>query len=111
MEPLALQLLMQNEKKKTAEEIAEAFVNPERGVETAEDALQGARDILAEQFSDDADARKKLRELPSAPACWNPKRPRTKTAFTACIMTFLRRCAASPAIGFWRSIVASGRNS
>ena len=63
LEPLALQLLMQNEKKKTAEEIAEAFVNPERGVETAEDALQGARDILAEQFSDDADARKKLREL------------------------------------------------
>lgn len=63
LEPLALQLLMQNEKKKTAEEIAEAFVNPERGVETTEDALQGARDILAEQFSDDADARKKLREL------------------------------------------------
>ena len=63
LEPLALQLLMQNEKKKTAEEIAEAFVNPERGVETAKDALQGARDILAEQFSDDADARKKLREL------------------------------------------------
>ena len=63
LEPLALQLLMQNEKKKTAEEIAETFVNPERGVETAEDALQGARDILAEQFSDDADARKKLREL------------------------------------------------
>ena len=63
MEPLALQLLMQNEKKKTAEEIAEAFVNPERGVENAEEALQGARDILAEQFSDDADARKKLREL------------------------------------------------
>ena len=63
LEPLALQLLMQNEKKKTAEEIAEAFVNPERGVETAEDALQGARYILAEQFSDDADARKKLREL------------------------------------------------
>ena len=63
LEPLALQLLMQNEKKKSAEETAEAFVNPERGVETAEDALQGARDILAEQFSDDADARKKLREL------------------------------------------------
>ena len=63
LEPLALQLLMQNEKKKTAEEIAEAFVNPGRGVENAEEALQGARDILAEQFSDDADARKKLREL------------------------------------------------
>ena len=63
MEPLALLLLMQNEKKKTPEQIAEAFIQPDRGVETVEDALQGARDILAEQFSDDADVRKKLREL------------------------------------------------
>ena len=63
LEPLALQLLMQNEKKKTPEQIAEVFIQPEKGVETAEEALQGARDILAEQFSDDADARKKLREL------------------------------------------------
>ena len=63
LEPLALQLLMQNEKKKTPEQIAETFLQPDKGVETVEDALQGARDILAEQFSDDADARKKLREL------------------------------------------------
>ncbi len=63
LEPLALLLLMQNEKKKTPEQIAETFLQPDKGVETVEDALQGARDILAEQFSDDADARKKLREL------------------------------------------------
>ena len=63
LEPLALQLLMQNEKKKTPEQIAETFLQPDKGVETVEDALQGARDILAEQFSDDADARKKLRKL------------------------------------------------
>jgi len=63
LEPLALLLLMQNEKKKTPEQIAEAFIQTDKGVETVEDALQGARDILAEQFSDDADARKKLREL------------------------------------------------
>ena len=63
LEPLALLLLMQNEKKKTPEQIAEAFIQPDKGVETVEDALQGARDILAEQFSDDADVRKKLREL------------------------------------------------
>ena len=63
LEPLALLILMQNEKKKTPEQIAEAFIQPDKGVETVEDALQGARDILAEQFSDDADARKKLREL------------------------------------------------
>ena len=32
------------------------------GVETVEEALQGAKDILAEDFSDDADTRKRLRE-------------------------------------------------
>ena len=63
LEPLALALLMQNETKGTAQELARPYVNPEKGVETAEDALQGARDILAEQMSDDADVRKSLRAL------------------------------------------------
>ena len=63
LEPLALALLMQNETRGTAQELAQPFVNPEKGVETAEDALQGARDILAEQMSDDADVRKSLRAL------------------------------------------------
>ena len=39
------------------------FLDPEKGVETAEDALQGASDILAEEISDDADIRKELRQL------------------------------------------------
>ncbi len=39
------------------------FVDPEKGVETAEDALQGASDILAEDISGDAAIRKQLREL------------------------------------------------
>ena len=45
--------------------LAEAakYVDPEKGVETAEDALSGASDIIAEAISDDADLRKKLREL------------------------------------------------
>ena len=63
LEPLALLLLMQNETKKTAEELAEPFVSEEKGVLNAEEALQGARDILSEQMSDDADARKTLRAL------------------------------------------------
>ncbi|MDD3336713.1 MAG: Tex family protein [Eubacteriales bacterium] len=63
LEPLALQLLMQNVSKGTAEELAAGFVNEEKGVSTSEEALQGARDIIAEQISDDADARKALREL------------------------------------------------
>ena len=39
------------------------FVDPEKGVETTEDALQGASDIIAEEISDNADIRKELREL------------------------------------------------
>ena len=46
----------------TLEEYASAFVDAEKGVETVADALQGAKDILAEQISDDADLRKVLRE-------------------------------------------------
>ena len=45
------------------EQEAAAFVDPEKGVDTARDALQGAGDILAEEISDRADLRKQLREL------------------------------------------------
>ena len=63
LEPLALALLMQDQTKGSAESMAGPFFCPEKGVETAADALQGARDILAEQISDDAAARKELRAL------------------------------------------------
>ncbi len=45
--------------------LAEAakYVDPEKGVETAEDALAGASDIVAEMLSDDAELRKVLRTL------------------------------------------------
>ena len=46
----------------TLEDYAAAFVDAEKGVESVEDAIQGAKDILAEQISDDADLRKTLRE-------------------------------------------------
>ena len=45
------------------EQAAQDYIDPEKGVETAEDALQGASDIIAEVISDDADVRKLLREL------------------------------------------------
>ena len=44
-------------------EAAAGYVDPEKGVETAEDALQGAADIIAETVSDDAAVRKTLREF------------------------------------------------
>ncbi|MBQ7757969.1 Tex family protein [Anaerotignum sp.] len=46
----------------TLEDYAAAFIDSEKGVESVEEAIQGAKDILAEQISDDADLRKALRE-------------------------------------------------
>ncbi|MDE6838791.1 MAG: RNA-binding transcriptional accessory protein, partial [Acutalibacter sp.] len=67
LEPLAQMLLTGADEKgrrlslPELEAAARAFADPEKGVESPEDALQGAKDILAEDFSDDADARKQLR--------------------------------------------------
>ena len=63
LEPLAEILFAQ--KRDCPDPITEAanYVDPEKGVETAEDALAGASDIIAEQISDDASLRKSLRAL------------------------------------------------
>ena len=59
LEPLALAIFAQTGEK--PEELAVAYIDPEKGVETLEDALAGASDIIAEIISDDADIRKMLR--------------------------------------------------
>ena len=43
--------------------LAKEYIDPEKGVGTVEDALQGANDIIAEELSDDAAIRKSLRDL------------------------------------------------
>ena len=43
--------------------LAQGYINPEKGVNTTEEALAGASDIIAEDLSDDAAIRKSLREL------------------------------------------------
>ena len=63
LEPLAAVLFAQEMDGPRPEIAAADYVDPERGVETVEDALQGASDIIAEQISDDAAIRKGLREL------------------------------------------------
>jgi len=60
LEPLATFLLLQRKNADPASEAAK-YLNEEKGVATIEDALSGARDILAEDFSDDAELRGKLR--------------------------------------------------
>ena len=62
LEPLAALLFAQERDCPDPLEAARAYVDPEKGVETAEDALQGASDIIAENISDDAAIRKTLRE-------------------------------------------------
>lgn len=61
LEPFAELLFEQGEIDPEIE--AAKFVDVEKGVETADDALQGARDIIAENASEDQDARSKLRAL------------------------------------------------
>ena len=48
--------------KESAESLAGGYIDPEKDVNTIEEALQGAKDIIAEDLSDDAEIRKKLRE-------------------------------------------------
>ncbi len=60
LEPLARFLLAQEEGR-SPEKAAEAFISEENGVASAEDALQGARDILAEDLAEDAGRKKELR--------------------------------------------------
>ena len=62
LEPLANIIMLQMLKTPLAEEAAQ-YINEEKEVLTAEDAIAGAKDIIAEMVSDDADYRTKIREL------------------------------------------------
>lgn len=66
LEPLAMLLL--NERPSNPLEAAVAFVNEEKGFKTADEVLNGARDILSENLSLDITLREQLRKLMSAQA-------------------------------------------
>ena len=61
LEPLALAIMMQGAE--VPAKLAEKYIDKEKGVETVEDALAGASDIIAENISNDAEKRDILREL------------------------------------------------
>jgi len=63
LEPLAMLIYMQNEKSGNAQDFAKEYINEELGVLTAEEAMEGAKDIIAEIVSDDADYRKEIRRV------------------------------------------------
>ena len=62
LEPLATVIMLQKMKTPLLEEAAK-YINEEKEVATAEDALAGAKDIIAEIISDEADYRTKIRDL------------------------------------------------
>ena len=66
LEPLALLILEQRPSyEPSLDEIADGFIDAEKGVETREQAFAGASDIIAESISDNAEYRKEIRRLTS----------------------------------------------
>lgn len=67
LEPLALEITEQSRSMKDSrEEIVKPYLNPEKGIDTVEKALEGAVDIIAESISDNASIRGILRDFMSA---------------------------------------------
>lgn len=62
LEPLATAFLLQRDQKGDTLSAARAYVDPDKGVETPEDALAGARDIVAELAAEDPTLRQTLRD-------------------------------------------------
>lgn len=63
LEPFAIKILEQMEKDGNVEDIAVSFVDKDKGIETVEDAILGAMDIIAENISDNAIYRKNIRRI------------------------------------------------
>ena len=63
LEPLADIIFAQEMKECDLAALASEYIDEEKGVASAEDAINGAKDIIAERVSDDAEIRKALREF------------------------------------------------
>ncbi len=63
LEPIAELIYGQEIKEGNIEEISAPYINEEKGVNSVEDVLNGAMDIIAEMVSDNAEHRKKIREM------------------------------------------------
>ena len=62
LEPLA-KVILEQKTKDSPESLAAQYISEEKGVNTIEEALQGAKDIIAEEISDNADYRKEIKRL------------------------------------------------
>ncbi|MEE0940157.1 Tex family protein [Methanobrevibacter sp.] len=61
LDPLA-QIILAQEVKESVKKIAEKYIDPEKEINSAEDAMNGAKDIIAEIISDNSEFRKKIRQ-------------------------------------------------
>ena len=61
LDPLA-QIILAQEVKQSVKKIAEKYIDPEKEINSAEDAINGAKDIIAEIISDNSEFRKKIRQ-------------------------------------------------
>ena len=77
LEPLAAAIFAQDGQDPAT--LAQAYLDSEKGVNSIEEALQGANDIIAEDLSDNADIRKALRELVNRKGIFTCKADDTQT--------------------------------
>lgn len=63
LEPLAMLISLQQQRSGSVEETAMPYVDPDKGVNSVEEAVQGALDIVAEMIADDADTVQEVRNL------------------------------------------------
>jgi len=82
LEPLA-DIIQAQEISEPVENVAVQYIDEEKGVQTVEEAIAGAKDIIAERISDDANLRKILREIiankAQIVATWNEETDENKT--------------------------------
>jgi len=83
LEPLALVIKAQEIKSGDRLEIASVYINEEKGVNSADEAIAGALDIIAEEISDNADYRKEIRKITYESAIFTSKavNPDEKTVY------------------------------
>lgn len=112
LEPLALAILEQEGTDPV--KVAAAFIDPERGVESIEDAVAGARDIIAEIVTEHDGARAGLRNLfftkavveSRMAAAWRKKAPSSETTLSG-----KNRCPPFRLTGCWPSGAAKKKTS
>ena len=82
LEPLA-DIIQAQELAESVSNIAAQFIDEEKGVKSVEEAIAGAKDIIAERISDDANLRKTLREIiakkAQITAVWDEEEDENKT--------------------------------